>query len=289
MEGGRVKAMFDSRGAKLKAAGPSIPVEILGFFGVPQAGDPFHVMESEKHMKSIVEKRQELNRQQQSQKIKKVKSENLDDAIQEGRIEQFKIILKGDVRGSVEAIQSSLEKLSTEEVAVNVVLKSTGEITESDVMLASAANAVIVAFNVRANAKVRLAAEKEGIHIYYFKIIYEVVDKVKEAMEGLLSPDVQEKHLGELEIRELFKISSIGTIGGSMVTSGLIKRDGKVRIIRDGVVIHEGTIKTLKRFKDDTSEVKEGFECGILIDDYNDIKVGDRVECYENQHIARTL
>ena len=205
------------------------------------------------------------------------------------RIEQFKIILKGDVRGSVEAIQTSLEKLSTEEIAVNVVLKSTGEITESDVMLASAAKAVIVAFNVRANTKVRLAAEKEGIHIYYFKIIYEVVDKIKEAMEGLLSPDVQENHLGELEIRELFKISNIGTIGGSMVTSGLIKRDGKVRIIREGVVIHEGNIKTLKRFKDDASEVKEGFECGILINDYNDIKTGDRIECYEDQHIARTL
>ena len=289
MEGGRVKAMFNSHGKKLKESRPSTPVEILGFSGVPQVGDPFHVMESEKEMKDIIRKRQELNRQQQAQQIRKVKLETLDDAIQEGKVKQLKIIIKADVRGSVEAIQTSLEKLSNEEVSLNVILTGTGEVSESDVMLASTANAIIIGFNVRANSKVRTIAEKEGVSIFYFSIIYEVIDKLKEAMEGMLSPDIKEEILGEAEVRELFKISSVGTIAGCKVGSGTIKRNSGIRVIRDGTQIHESYIQTLKRFKEDVAEVKEGFECGILVANFNDVKVGDALECFEKKQFTKTL
>ena len=288
-QGGRVRAMFNSRGEKLKESGPSTPVEILGFFGVPQAGDPFHVMESEKAMKEIIEKRQELSRQRQAQQIKKVKLETLDDAIQEGKVKQLKLILKADVRGSVEAIQNSLEKLSNEEVNISIILKGTGEISESDVMLASTTNAIIIGFNVRANSKVRTIADKARINILYFSIIYQVIEKIKEAMEGMLSPDIKEEILGEAEVRDIFKISTVGTIAGSKVVSGVFKRNSDVRVIRDGVVIHESSVKTLKRFKDDVTEVKEGFECGILLEDFNDVKTGDILESFEEKEFAKTL
>ena len=288
-EGGKIRAMFGSQGEKLTEAGPSTPVEILGISGVPQAGDPFHVMGSEKSMKDIIEKRQELHRQEQAQKIKKVKLENFNEIIQEGKLKQLKVIIKTDVRGSAEAIEASLGDLSNLEVNINIVLTGTGEISESDVILASASNSVIIAFNVRANSKVKSIAEKEGVTIYYFKIIYEIVDKMKEAIEGMLTPDIQESILGEVVVRELFKISSVGTIAGCMVSSGLIKRNAKIRVIRDGSLIYEGGIKTLKRFKNDINEVKEGFECGILVDNFNDVKVGDTLECYENKKIRKKL
>ncbi len=288
-EGGKIRAMFDSRGEKLIEAGPSTPVEILGISGVPQAGDPFHVMDSEKLMKDIIEKRQELRRQEQAQKIKKVKLENFDEVIQEGKLKQLKVIIKADVRGSAEAIETSLGDLSNLEVNINIVLTGTGEISESDVTLASASNSVIIAFNVRANSKVKSIAEKEGVAIYYFKIIYEIVDKMKEAIEGMLTPDIQEKILGEVVVRELFKISSIGTIAGCMVLSGSAKKNVKVRVIRDGNLIYEGGLKTLKRFKNDVNEVKEGFECGILIENFNDVKVGDTLECYEDKEVRKKL
>ena len=289
MEGGKVRAMFNSRGEKIKEAGPSTPVEILGLSGVPRAGDPFHVMTSEKAMKDIVEKRQDLNRQEQAQKIKKVKLENFDEVIQEGKLKQLKVIIKSDVRGSAEAIEASLEELSNQEVNVSIVLTGTGEISESDIMLASTSNSVIIAFNVRANAKVKAIADKEGIQIYYFKIIYEVVDTIKEAIEGMLSPDIQEETLGEAEVRDLFKISSVGTIAGCMVSSGNIKRNSQIRVIREGLLVYEGLLKTLKRFKDDVNEVKEGYECGILIDNFNDVKVGDILECFTNKEVRKKL
>ena len=289
MEGGKIRAMFNSRGEKIKEAAPSTPVEILGLSGVPQAGDPFHVLSSEKSMKSIVEKRQELNRQQQAQQIKKVKSENFDDVIQEGKIKQFKVIIKADVRGSAEAIESSLQELSNEEVSLSIVLTGTGEISESDIMLASASNSMIIAFNVRANTKAKTMANKEGIAIYYFKVIYEIVDKIKEFIEGMLTPDIEEETLGEAEVRDLFKISSVGTIAGCMVSTGVVQRSAYVRVIREGTVTYEGTLKTLKRFKDDINEVKDGFECGILIDNFNDVKVGDRIECYKNKEVSKKL
>jgi len=289
MEGGKIRAMLNDRGHKILGAPPAMPVEILGLTGVPNAGDPFHVMESERESKDIIEKRQELNRQQQAQKIKKVKLENLNEIIEEGKIQEFKIIIKADVRGSVEALQSSLEKISNNEIKVNIIYGSTGEITESDVMLASAANAIIIGFNTRANAKVRDVAVKEGIEIKYYSIIYQAIDDVKNAIEGLLSPDIKEEILGEAEVRETFRISSVGTVGGCFVRNGVIQRNSPVRLIRDGVVIYTGSIKTLKRFQNDTNEVKEGFECGILIEGYNDLKNGDIIECFHNVETSRDI
>lgn len=289
LEDGRVRAMFNDKGQQIKEAHPGTPVEILGLGGVPNAGAPFHVMGSEKDAKDISEKRQELNRQQQAQKIKKVKQDSFNDFIEDGKVLEQKIIIKGDVRGSVEALTSSFEKLDTSEVRVNVILGGTGEISESDVMLASAAGAVMIAFNTRANAKVRELASKEGVEIKSYNVIYQAIDEVKAMMSGLLSPDIMEEITGELEVREIYKISAIGTVGGSMVTSGIIKRVNPVRIIRDGVAIYTGRLKSLKRFQDDVGEVKEGFECGILIESYNDIKVGDVIEGYEEKEHARSL
>lgn len=289
LEGGRIRAMVNDHGQKIKEAGPAMPVEILGLGGVPNAGDPFHVMDSEKEAKSIVEKRQELHRQQQAKKITKVKLENLNEFIEQGQIQELKLIIKADVRGSVEAIQSSLEKLSNEEVKVNVIYGGTGEITESDVMLASAANALVIGFNTRANARVKEVASRESVDIAYYSIIYQVIDDIKSAMVGMLSPDISERITGEIEIRQTFKISAVGTAAGCMVTSGLVKRNSKVRLIREGVVIYTGKLKSLKRFQDDANEVKEGFECGILIDGYNDIKEGDIVEAFEEVEVSRTL
>ncbi len=289
MEGGKIRAMFGSRGEILKEAGPSTPVEILGLSGVPQVGDPFHVMSSEKSMKDIVEKRQELNRQEQAQKIKKVKLENFNEVIQEGKLKQLKVIIKTDVRGSAEAIEASLGNLSNQEINIIIVLTGTGEITESDVMLASASNSIIIAFNVRANSRVKSLSEKEGVPLYSFKIIYEIVDTIKDALENMLTPDIKEEILGEAQVRELFKISNIGTISGCMVSSGNIKKNAKIRVIRDGSFVYEGLIKTLKRFKNDVSEVKDGFECGILVDNFNDVKVGDILECYQDKEVRKKL
>ena len=289
MESGRIRAIFNDRGEKIKTAGPATPVEILGLSGVPNAGDPFHVLASEKEAKTIMEKRQELNRQQQAQKIKKVKLENLSEVIRDGKIEDFKVIIKADVRGSVEAIKESLEKLTSSEIKVTVIYDGAGEITESDVMLASAANALIIAFNTRANSKVRDVADREGVEIRHYNIIYQVLDDVKMALVGMLSPDISEKNTGELEVRETYKISSIGVIAGCMVKSGVIKRNSMIRVIRGGSVIYTGKLKSLKRFKEDVAEVKESYECGILIDGYNDIKVEDIIEVYEKVETARTL
>ncbi len=289
LRSGKVRAMLDSWGNKITEALPSTPVEILGSTGIPQAGDLLHVMESEKEMKAIVEKRKELDRQQRSQKIKKVKLENLNEAIEQGKLKDLNIIIKADVLGSAEAIESSIKKLSAEEIKVNVILTGSGEISESDIMLAIASNAFIIGFNVRANAKARSIAEKERISIYYFKIIYDVIDQIKKAMEGMLSPEIHENDLGTAEVRQLFKISSLGTIAGCLVTMGVIKRNSRIRVIRDGTQIYESNTKTLKRFKEDTNEVKEGFECGILIENFNDFKEKDILECYEYKEVSKTL
>lgn len=288
LESGKVRAMINDRGQQLKVAGPATPVEILGLSGVPNAGDPFHVMDSEREAKGIMEKRQELHRQQQAQKIKKVRLENLNEVIEEGKLQELKLIIKADVRGSVEAIQSSLEKLSSSEIRVNVIFGGTGEISDSDVNLASAANAMIIAFNTRANNKVKELAGKEGIEIKSYNIIYQAIEDIKNAIAGMLSPDISETVTGEIEIRQLFKISQIGTVGGGMVTSGFVKRANPIRIIRDGVIIYSGKLRTLKRFQDDVGEVKEGYECGILIEDYNDIKQGDIVESFEKVETIRS-
>lgn len=288
-EAGKIRAMINDRGQRVEEALPATPVEILGINGVPNAGDPLHMLDSEKEAKTIMEKRQELSRQQQAQKIKKVKLENLNEMIQEGAVRDFKMIIKADVQGSVEAIQESLEELSSDEIRVQVIYGGTGEISESDVMLASAGNAMIIAFNTRANSRVRDVAEKEGVDIKNYNIIYQVIDDVKAAIGGLLSPEVTEEVTGEAEVRERYKISNIGVIAGCMVTSGVIKRNSHVRLIREGASIFEGGIKSLKRFKDDAAEVKEGFECGIMIDGYNDIKNGDVIEAFEKKEMARNF
>ncbi|MES0489900.1 MAG: translation initiation factor IF-2 [Leptospirales bacterium] len=289
LEGGKIRAMFNDRGQKITEAGPATPIEILGLNGVPKAGDPFHVMESEKDAKKIMEKRQELNRQQQAQKIKKVKLENLNEIIEEGNIREFKLIIKGDVHGSVEAIQESLEKLSTSEVRVHVIYSGTGEVTETDVMLASAGNALIITFNTRANARVREVAEKEGIEVRQYTIIYQVIDDIKIALTGMLAPEITEEIIGEVSIREVYKISNLGLVAGCMVTSGKITKNAQIRLIRNGAKVFDGKLKSLKRFKDDAAEVKEGFECGILIEGYNDMKADDIVEAYIKKETARSL
>ncbi len=288
VESGRVRAMHDDKGQRIDEAPPAMPVEIIGLSGVPNAGDPFHVLESEKEVKSIAEKRQELARQQQAQQIKKVKLETLSEFIEDGKVQEFKIILKADVRGSVEALQSSLEKLSSSQVRVNVVFASTGEINESDVMLASAANALVIGFNTRANKRVKDVAANEHVEIRYYSIIYQVIDDVKSALAGMLSPDISEEITGELEIRQIFKISAVGTVAGCMVTSGFVKRNNPIRVIREGVVIYTGKLKSLKRFQEDVGEVREGFECGILLENYNDIKEGDIIESYMVKETRRT-
>ncbi|MBS0618313.1 MAG: hypothetical protein JSR44_09005 [Spirochaetes bacterium] len=246
-------------------------------------------MATEREAREIADKRQELARQQQAQQVKKVKLENFDATIEEGKLKEYKVIIKGDVKGSVEALSAALEKLSNEEVRVRVIMGSTGEITESDVMLASAAKATIITFNARANAKVRDVASKEGVEIKNYNIIYQAIDDMKLALGGMLSPDVSEQVNGEAEVRQVFKISGMGSIAGCHVRSGFIRRANSVRVLRDGAVVYTGGLKSLKRFQDDASEVKEGFECGILVENFNDIKVGDVIEAFEKIETQRTF
>ncbi|MCS6984568.1 MAG: translation initiation factor IF-2 [Leptospiraceae bacterium] len=287
LEGGKVRAIFNDRGQSIKEAPPSTPVEILGLSGVPNAGDAFYSMRSEREAREIMEKRQELYRQQMAQKIKKASLENLDQLIEEGKLKELKLIIKADVRGSAEALQSSLEKLSTAEIRVRVILASTGEIVESDVNLASAANAMIIGFNTRANAKVRELASKEGVEIRLYNIIYEAIEEIKAAISGMLAPEITEEVLGEAEVRQTFRISGVGTVAGCMIKSGLVRRGCCVRVIRDGVIIFTGRLKSLKRFQEDVAEVKEGYECGLAIENYNDIKVNDILEFFEQKVVAR--
>jgi translation initiation factor IF-2 len=289
LEGGKIRAMHNDRGQPVKEAGPATPVEILGLTGVPNSGDTLNVMATEREAREIADKRQELARHQQAQQVKKVKLENFNETIEEGKLKEYKVIIKGDVRGSVEALTSSLEKLSNEEVRVRVIMGSTGEITESDVMLASAAKATIITFNARANAKVRDIASKESVEIKNYSIIYQAIDDMKLALAGLLSPDISEKITGEAEVRQVFKISGMGTVAGCSMKTGYLKRANQIRVLRDGAVAFTGSLKSLKRFQDDVSEVKEGFECGILVENYNDLKVGDIIEGFEKVETQRTF
>ena len=289
LEGGKIRAMYNDKGQTVKEAGPATPVEILGLSGVPNSGDIMNVMATEREAREIADKRQELARQQQAQQVKKVKLENFDATIEEGKLKEYKVIIKGDVKGSVEALSAALEKLSNEEVRVRVIMGSTGEITESDVMLASAAKATIITFNARANAKVRDVASKESVEIKNYNIIYQAIDDMKLALGGLLSPDISEKINGEAEVRQVFKISGMGTVAGCSVRSGFLKRTNPIRVLRDGSVVYSGSLKSLKRFQEDVGEVKEGFECGILVENFNDIKVGDVIEAYERVETQRSF
>ncbi|MCC6700085.1 MAG: translation initiation factor IF-2 [Fluviicola sp.] len=286
---GRVRAMHDEHGVALKEAGPSQPVSVLGINGAPSAGDTFHVMDDEKEAKSIAAKREQLYREQGLRTNKHITLDEIGRRLAIGDFKELNLIVKGDVDGSIEALSDSLLRLSTEEIQINIVHKGVGAITEADVNLASASDAIIVGFQVRPSVAARKLAEQEQIDIRLYSIIYKAIEELKAAMEGMLSPDIEEKVVGTAEIRETFDITKVGTIAGCYVNDGIIKRSSKVRVIRDGIVIHSGTLGSLKRFKDDVREVKNNYECGLNIDKFNDIKIGDIIEAYEEVEVARKL
>ena len=286
---GKVKAMHDERGNELKEAGPSTPISILGLDGAPQAGDKFSVYSDEREAKQIANKRTQLQREQSVRTQKHITLDEIGRRIAIGDFKELNVILKGDVDGSVEALTDSLQKLSTEEIQVNIIHKAVGAITESDVLLASASDAIVVGFNVRPMGNARQIAEKEQIDIRTYSIIYDAIGDVKDAMEGMLSPDFKEEITGLCEVRETFKISKIGTIAGCMVTKGKIVRNSEIRLIREGVVIYTGTLSSLKRFQDDAKEVTKGYDCGLQIKDYKDLKVGDEIEGFINVAIKKKI
>ncbi|MCC7051018.1 MAG: translation initiation factor IF-2, partial [Bacteroidia bacterium] len=286
---GRIKAMFNERGSAIKVAGPSTPVVMLGLNGAPQAGDKFKIYADEREAKEIANRRQQLIREQGVRTHKHITLDEIGRRLAIGDFKELNIIVKGDVDGSIEALTDSLLKLSTEQIQVNVIHKSVGQVSESDIMLASASNAIIVAFNVRPSATARKLAEQEEIDIRSYSIIYDAINQVKAAMEGMLAPEFEEKIICNVEVREVFKISKVGTIAGCMVLDGKITRNTKVRIIRDGIVIHNGSLGSLKRFKDDAKEVSSGYESGLNIDNFNDVNVGDIIEGYEMVEIKRKL
>ena len=288
-QSGKVKAMFNERGNSLNEAFPSTPVSILGLDGAPQAGDSFNVIKDEREAKQIAAKRTQLLREQNVRTQRHITLDEIGRRIALGDFKELNIILKGDVDGSVEALTDSLQKLSTEEIQINIVHKGVGAITESDVLLASASDAIIIGFNVRPMGNARLIADKEEIDIRSYSIIYDAINDVKDAMEGMLSPEMREEITGNAEIRDTFKISKIGTIAGCMVTSGKIYKNSGVRVIRDGVVIYVGELISLKRFKDDVKEVAKGYDCGLQIKDYNDIKVKDTIEFYNEIAVKKKL
>ncbi|WP_425285165.1 translation initiation factor IF-2 [Aureimonas jatrophae] len=288
---GRVRALIDDKGKQLKTAGPSTPVEILGMQGTPGAGDRFAVVKDEAQAREIAEYRQRLAREKAVAKSagQRGSLEQMMSQLQSSGLKTFPLVIKGDVQGSVEAIGTALEKLGTDEVQARIVHSGAGAITESDVQLAATSTAAIIGFNVRANAQARQLAEREGIEIRYYNIIYDLVDDVKQAMSGLLSPERRETFLGNAEILEVFHITKTGKVAGCRVTEGKVERGAGVRLIREGVVIHEGTLKTLKRFKDEVAEVPGGQECGMAFQNYEDIRQGDVIECFRVEHVARSL
>ena len=286
---GKIRAMQDERGKAVKIAGPSTPISILGLDGAPQAGDKFNVLEDEKEAKQIAAKRSQLQREQAVRTQRHITLDEIGRRIALGEFQELNIILKGDVDGSVEALTDSFQKLSTDEIQVNIIHKGVGAITESDVLLASASDAIVIGFNVRPMGNARDIADKEEIDIRIYSIIYDAINDLKDAMEGMLSPEIKEEITGNAEIRETFKISKIGTIAGCMVTSGKVFRNSQIRLIRDGVVVYTGELASLKRFKDDVKEVSKGYDCGLQIKNYNDIRIGDIVEAFQEVAVKKTL
>jgi translation initiation factor IF-2 len=286
---GRVKAMFDDTGKKVNEAGPATPVVILGLDGAPQAGEKINVMESDREARELATKRSQLLREQSMRTKKHITLDEIGRRLAIGNFKQLNVIVKGDVDGSVEALSDSLLKLSTPEVQVSIIHRGVGQISESDVLLASASDAIIVGFQVRPSQAAKRIAENEEIEIRLYSIIYDAIAEVKDAMEGMLAPQVEEIIVGNAEVREVFRISKVGTILGCMVTDGVIKRSNPIRLIRDGIVVYQGKLSSLKRFKDDVSEVRSGFDCGIGIDGFNDMQEGDVIESYENREVKRTL
>ena len=288
-EWGHIRAMFNEHGQKMQEAGPATPVEILGLQGTPSAGDDIIAVADESKAKEITGYR--IRKEREAKLVKSAKSamEQMLDKIKSGEVKNLPIIIKADVQGSIEAIEGTVSKLSNDEVKVQILHSAVGGISESDVTLAKASNALIIGFNVRANAQARDMARRDSVEIKYYSIIYDVLDDIKKGLEGMLSPELREKLLGYAEIREVYNITGVGKVGGCMITEGMVKRGAKIRLLRDNVVIHDGAIGQLKRFKDDVKEVKEGFECGISFENYNDIQKGDFIECYEIEEIAAKL
>ncbi len=286
---GRVRAMFDERGNRVEIAKPSTPVQVIGFDELPEAGDSFVVVEDEKVAREIANRRAQIKREQTYRQLRAVSLNKLSEQIKEGKVKELPIIIKADVNGSVEALTDSLMKLSTEEVQVRIIHKAVGAISESDVLLAQASGAIIIGFNVRPTSGAKKLAESENVEIRLYNIIYNVIEDVKKALEGMLEPEKREEFLGTAEVRETFKISKVGTVAGCFVTEGKIPRGARVRLIRNGIVIYDGKIASLKRFKDDVKEVEAGLECGIALENYNDIKVGDIIEAYNILEVKRKL
>ena len=288
-EWGRVRAMFNEHGNKVFEAGPATPVEVLGLQGTPAAGDDFVIVNDEDQAREVTNYR--IRKERDAKLVKSAKSamEQMLEKIKSGEVKHLPVVIKADVQGSVEALEGTLKKLSNDEVSVQILHSAVGAISESDISLAKASNAFIIGFNVRANLQAREMARRDGVDIRYYSIIYDVADDVKKALEGMLSPTLKEKILGYAEIRQVFNITGVGKVGGCMVVEGLVKRGAKIRLLRDDVVIHDGDIGQLKRAKDDVKEVKSGYECGMRFENYNDIQVGDYIECYEIEEIAATL
>ena len=286
---GKIKAMFDHRGQKMKTAGPAQPVQILGFDGAPQAGEKFKIFASDQEGKQIANKRQQLDREQGIRTQKHITLDEIGRRLALGTFKELNVIVKGDVDGSIEALADSLLKLSTEEIQVNVIHKAVGGISESDVMLASASDAIIIGFQVRPTVQSRNLAETEGVEIRLYSVIYNAIEEIKAAMEGMLEPKVEEKITATLDVQEVFKITKVGTIAGCIVSHGKIKSKSKVRVIRDGIVVYTGELDSLKRFKDDVKEVVSGQDCGLNVKNFNDVKVGDVVEAYEEFEVQRKL
>jgi len=286
---GRIRAMVDDKGRRVKKAGPSMPVEVQGLNEVPAAGEVFHVVEDEKLARQIAEARANERKAEEARASAKISLEDLFDRIKEGEVKELNVIIKADVQGTIEALKQSLVRLSTSEVRVNPIHGGVGAITETDVMLAAASNAIIIGFNVRPDANTKATAELQGVDIRLYRVIYDAIEDVKAAMTGMLDPDYKEIVQGHAEVRQVFKVPKVGSVGGSYVLDGKITRNSKVRIIRDGIVIHEGELESLKRFKDDAKEVVEGYECGIGIANFNDIKEGDIIEAYIMEEVKRQL
>ena len=289
MEYGRIRAMLDENGNELKEAGASTPVEILGLSGTPNAGDEVVIVENERKAREIANFRQGKFKEIKIARQQKAKLENLFSNTGDGEVHTVNLMIKADVQGSVEALSDSLLKLATDEVKVNIIASGIGGITESDVQLAIASEAIIIAFNVRADANAKKLAENEGVDLRYYSIIYEAIDQVKAAMQGMLSPEVREEIIGLAEVREVFRSSKFGTVAGCIVEDGLLKRNNPIRVLRNNVVIYEGALESLRRFKDDVSEVRAGTECGLGVKNYNDVRIGDQIECYERVSVERTL
>jgi translation initiation factor IF-2 len=289
IQSGKVRAMSDERGNRMMSATSSMPVQILGFDGVPQAGDGFGVVENDREARDISLRRQQLKREQDFRLIRSVTLDDLSKKIQDGQVKELKVVVKGDVDGSVGALADSLMKITHAEVRVHVIHRAVGAISESDVLLAAASGAIIIGFHVRPNLNARRLAEQENVDIRVYNIIYDAIEDIKKALEGLLSPEKNEEITATIDVREVFKVPKVGAIAGCYVQDGKITRGNKVRLVRDGIVVFEGGITSLKRFKDDVREVESGFECGIGLEGFNDIKVGDTIEAFKIVETQRKL